>query len=120
MIAENPGKFFDSQYLPENVHLREPTRMQGGDIWKLCDHLLQRQTLGKPVFRFLHVLPHHRRGGHLEHAVSNHQEQSHGISDEEHPSPNNPVQGPAPEKGKGKQSTLSLSVNSFYLEVECF
>jgi hypothetical protein len=72
LIADNPKKLISNEYLPEGVHIREPSKMPYVDVRRLCDFLHCRQTLGQKLFRFQHVLPHHLRGRSSRHLVNHH------------------------------------------------
>lgn len=60
-MSKNPDKYFDSQYFPANVSIREPSKMVEGDFALLHQFWIDRQTRNEPPFRFKDVIQSHRR-----------------------------------------------------------
>src|SRR5277367_756743 len=72
LLAEQQKKFIADEYLPEGVHIREPSKMHNSEIQILCQTLQERQTLGKHVLRFQYVLPQHQKRKSSQQKVEHH------------------------------------------------
>jgi hypothetical protein len=101
-MCDTPRKFIDDEYLPNDIQLREPSKMHFSDVRKLCDFLHHRQTLGKTILRFQYVLPQHQRGQLSKRLVVNH----HPSDDKELSLPDEQV-GRSITKGKMKHMPIS-------------
>jgi len=55
LIAEDPDKFFDDDYLPEGVRLIEISKMQADTLQACYRHWSKSQENGEDAFVFKHV-----------------------------------------------------------------
>lgn len=55
LIAEDPDKFFDDDYLPDGVRLIEISKMRGDDLQACYRHWSSSQNKGEDAFLFKHV-----------------------------------------------------------------
>ncbi|KAF9545931.1 hypothetical protein CPC08DRAFT_730012 [Agrocybe pediades] len=54
-IYETPDQFFSSQYLPQNVRLRDPSHLPAWACTLLVSHWRSKQEMGEVCFKFEHV-----------------------------------------------------------------
>jgi hypothetical protein len=62
-ISKDQSKYLSSEYIPDGIKIREPSRMRREDIQKLLNAFLQRQQLGRKLLRFETVVLSDKRIG---------------------------------------------------------
>jgi hypothetical protein len=55
LIAEDPDKFFDNEYLPDGVQLIEISKMKADTLQACYRHWCKSQDIGEDAFVFKHV-----------------------------------------------------------------
>jgi hypothetical protein len=63
-INSHPDKFLYTKYVPELVHIKEPSRMPSQQVSDLCSFFLKRQLRGQKIFRFKAIDPDDKREGY--------------------------------------------------------